>query len=188
MKHPKNQAKIRERIIENREQRRYCYLLLFICYLFTVPCSLLTGLDFNLRPKGFVSLPLGAGNEAASGSARYSTGGGAELGFEVDLATIWPNPLGLGYNLGLEGGMQISPMLGDDPSNVSYYTFGGAAGLYFFPLSRLFTRIDGAVGAYLSARDTGSSSGRSPAGLFWRNIPGLSTLGFDIAIWDFSTV
>ena len=78
---------------------------LFICYLFFFPSSFLIALDFNFRPKGFVSLPLGAGNEAANGSARYSTGGGAELGFEIDLATIWPNPLGLGYTFGLEAGM-----------------------------------------------------------------------------------
>ena len=137
-------------------------IIIFLA-LFSFPLSFLPCLDFNFRPKGFVSIPMGAGNEAADGE-RYGVGGGGALGFEIDLATVWPNPLGLGYTLGVEGGLLFNPLQGDDPVNVSFYSFDGAAGLYFFPLSRLFTRIDGAAGVHVSSRD----EGRSSAGLFWR--------------------
>ncbi|MDR0668721.1 MAG: hypothetical protein LBF95_01450, partial [Treponema sp.] len=52
-------------------------------------------LDFSLRPGGFVFIPAGEGNEAADGNKRFDIGGGGELGFDLDLASIWPNPLGL---------------------------------------------------------------------------------------------
>ena len=124
-----------------RKLHKCAATLLIAFILFMVGGSLLTAFDLSLRPKGFVSIPMGKGNIAADGNERYSVGGGGDIGFEVDLATIWPNPLGLGYTFGIEGGMLINPMLGDDAVNVSFYSFGGDVGLYFFPLSRLFTRI-----------------------------------------------
>jgi hypothetical protein len=65
--------------------------------------------DFNIRPRGFVFIPLGDGNIARDGNERYSTGGGGDIGFEIDLAGIWPNALGLGYTAGLEGGLSVTP-------------------------------------------------------------------------------
>ena len=128
--------------------------------LLAVPCSLLTGLDFHFRPKGFVSIPMGDGNVTEDGNERYSLGGGADFGFEIDLATVWPNPLGLGYTLGIEAGMLINVLQSEEVFNVSYYSAGGVLVLYFFPLSRLFTRIDGAVGVYASAsEELGSDPG-----------------------------
>jgi tetratricopeptide (TPR) repeat protein len=132
--------------------------------LFIFNCSLLFGLDFNIRPKGFVSIPMGAGNMADSGNARYSIGGGGELGFEVDLSTMWPNPLGLGYTFGLEGGMTLNALKGDSSENASFYSAGGVLGLYYFPFSRLFTRIDGALGVYQATH----AGERSNAGMAWR--------------------
>jgi hypothetical protein len=61
-------------------------------------------LDFSLRPRGFMFIPLGAGNRTEAGEERYSLGGGGDLLFDIDLASIWPNPLNLGYTLGIEGG------------------------------------------------------------------------------------
>ncbi|MCL2758961.1 MAG: hypothetical protein FWD22_01980 [Treponema sp.] len=134
------------------------FLLLTACFL-SIGTSL-SAFDFSFRPNGFVSIPAGDGNEAEDGNERYSMGGGGGLGFEIDLSTIWPNPLGLGYTFGIEGGLLINPMQGDNALNVSFYSFGGAAGLYFFPLSRLLIRADGAVGLYQSAlEDTVSSAG-----------------------------
>ena len=85
MKPPKNQ--------------RFCRSLFFFLFsFFFVPCSFLFGLDFTLIPNGFVFIPTGEGSaDPASGDPLYDIGGGGELGFEIDLSTIWPNPLGLGY-------------------------------------------------------------------------------------------
>ena len=141
----------------------YRFLLIFLVFLLS-HSSFLTGLDFSIRPKAFAFIPSGPGNAAEDGNVRYSVGGGGELGFEIDLSTVWPNPLGLGYTAGLEGSMLFNSLQGDTPETVSFYSFGGTLGLYFFPLSRLFTRIDGAVGVNKSAREEGSSE----PGLFWR--------------------
>jgi hypothetical protein len=76
--------------------------------LFVIAASGFNGvyaLDFNIRPQGFVFIPLGDGNTGADGNKRYSVGGGGDLGLEIDLASIWPNPLGIGYTAGIEGGL-----------------------------------------------------------------------------------
>ncbi|MCL2765895.1 MAG: hypothetical protein FWD40_11565 [Treponema sp.] len=149
-------------------------------FLLLVNCSLLFGFDFSLRPKVFFSIPMGEGNLAPDGNEMYSTGGGGDIGLEIDFSTIWPNPLGLGYTLGVEGGMIINPMQGRSAVNVNFYSFGGALGLYFFPLSRLLTRADAALGIGFSARD----GARSEPGLFWRaggEIGFRFTPGFTIA-------
>ena len=144
---------------------RRCALIVI---LLVVNCSLLIGLDFSFRPKGFVLIPMGPGNESEGKNDRYSVGGGGELGFEIDLSTVWSNPLGLGYTAGLEAGVLVNALQGDKAENVSFYSFGGVMGLYYFPLSRFFTRVDGAVGVQMSARDMGGTTGRSDPGLFWR--------------------
>ena len=51
-------------------------ILLFA--LLIVNCSLLIGLDFSFRPKGFVYIPMGPGNIAVDGSERYALGGGGD--------------------------------------------------------------------------------------------------------------
>ncbi|MDR3020786.1 MAG: tetratricopeptide repeat protein [Treponema sp.] len=161
------------------------FLVLLTAHCFALQTRLLTALDFNFRPKGFVSIPMGEGNiastsEAADGDERYSVGGGGELGFEIDLSTLWSNPLGLGYTLGVEGGMTVNPLLNEDQVNYSFYSLGGVAGLYFFPLSRLFTRIDGAIGVHQAAYE----EGKSDPGLFFRyggEIGFRFTPGFTIA-------
>ena len=143
-------------------------LIFFACCLLLVPCTLLNALDFSLRPKVFASFPLGSGNVTDDGDSRYGLGFGGELGFEVDLSTVWPNRIGLGYTAGLETGLLFNPLKGDEPSNISFYSFNGVAGLYYFPVSRLFTRLDFALGSQLSARNVGTGSGKSNAGMFLR--------------------
>ena len=121
-------------------------------------------LDFSLRPGGFVFFPAGPGNKAADGNERFDIGGGGDLGFDIDFASLWPNPLGLGYTAGIEGGLLYSPYKSPASGNVQLYSFGGALGLYYFPLSRLFTRVDGGIGVYQAVIEEGKGE---PA-LWWR--------------------
>jgi hypothetical protein len=114
---------------------------------------------------------MGAGNEAADGNERFDIGGGGELGFELDLASLWPNPLGLGYALGLEGGLLFDPYKAPASGNARHYGFGGVLGLYYFPLSRLLVRFEGAAGLYQALVE----EGRGQAALWWR---GGGELGF----------
>jgi hypothetical protein len=160
----KNEKVMYEKVMY-KEQGKNIFPFFFVLFslLFAHP-SLLFGLDFNIRPKGFASIPMGTGNTAENGSNRYGIGGGGEIGFEVDLSTAWPNPLGIGYTFGVEVGMTLNGLQGDSSENVSFYSAGGALGLYYFPFSRLFTRIDGAAGVYQAAR----AGGRSDPGLAWR--------------------
>jgi len=142
--------------MENK--KKYILIILFSFIVFNLPA-----LDFNFRPRGFVFLP-SDGVKSTGGSAMYDTGGGGDLGFEVDLSSVWSNPIGLGYTLGAEGGFLINAIHGDKNKSISVYSFGGGVGLNFFPMSRLFTRIDGAFGVYIPGFDgkTGDS------GTYWR--------------------
>jgi len=128
---------------------------------------------------------MGAGNIAPNGSEMYNMGGGGEIGLEIDFSTIWPNPIGLGYTLGIEGGLLVNPFRGDTDKNISLYSAGGSLGLYFFPLSRLFTRIDGTVGVYQAAiLDMDGNTSISMPGLYLRyggEIGFRFTPGFTIA-------
>jgi hypothetical protein len=119
----------------------------------------LSALDFSLRPGGFVFFPLGEPSVS-----RYATGGGGGLALDADFASVWPNSWGLGYTAGIEGGLMPAPVVGGAAGTVSFYSFGGGLGLYYFPFSRLFTRLDGSLGVFAEANETG----RSPASLFWR--------------------
>jgi len=142
--------------------------LFLILLLFTVNNSIF-GLDFNIRPRGFVFFPW----EVASvgGNSMYGIGGGGDLSFEVDLSSIWSNPIGLGYTIGVEGGMLFSSIKGDEEKSVGIYSAGGGVGLYYFPLSRLFIRIDGSIGAYIPTFEGNTGY----TGLYWR---GGTEIGF----------
>ncbi|MDR1617808.1 MAG: porin family protein [Treponema sp.] len=137
---------------------------LVLCFILVLAALSLSALEFSLRPGGFVFFPAGQGNEAADGNKRFDIGGGGQLGFDVDFASIWPNPLGLGYTAGIEGGLLYNPYKSPASGDVQNYSFGGALGLYYFSLSRLFTRIDGGIGVYQSVIE----EGRGRPGLWWR--------------------
>ncbi|MDR2103986.1 MAG: hypothetical protein LBP42_07790 [Treponema sp.] len=137
-------------------------ILLFLMLIVTAASG--SALDFSLRPRGFVLIPLGAGNQTGAGEERYSLGGGGDLLFELDLASLWPNPPGIGYTLGIEGGIAYSPVKSSGEDTLSLYSAGGSLGLYYFPLSRLFTRLDGGLGLFTGIMD----SGRTSPALWWR--------------------
>ena len=136
---------------------------LFFLLLLFVNCALIFGLDFNFRPRGFVYLPSNSVT-SAEGNAVYGMGGGVDLGFEVDLSSIWSNPIGLGYTLGVEGGMLFNPIKSETAKSLSIYSAGGGLGLYIFPMSRLFVRVDGSMGMYVPSLD--GNTGYS--GIYWR--------------------
>ncbi|GBU29450.1 hypothetical protein R84B8_03015 [Treponema sp. R8-4-B8] len=137
-------------------------MLIFLCSLLFAPSSLLFALDFNIRPRGFVYLPSEV--QTAEGNAMYGIGGGGDLGFEVDLSSVLPNPLGIGYTLGVEGGLLMNSIQGETEKNVSIYTLGGGIGLYYFHLSRLFIRADGSLGIYIPSIDGNADN----SSLYWR--------------------
>jgi len=141
----------------------HCSLLIVFCYLFFVPCSLLSALDFSLRPRGFVFIPT-EDVQSSEGHAMFTVGGGGDISFEVDLSSVWSNPIGLGYTLGVEGGMLLNGIEGNEEKSVSIYSLGAGVGLYYFPLSRLLTRIDGAIGVYIPSMDGNSGY----PNMYWR--------------------
>jgi len=140
---------------------RRIILLSIAFYLITATCF---AFDFSIRPKGFVFIPMGEGNTAPDGNKMYNTGGGGELGLEIDFSSIWPNPFGIGYTFGADGGMAFNSFQGDNAMNVNFYSLGAGLGLYYFPLSRLLTRLDGTIGVYQSSNEHGNSE----PGLFLR--------------------
>jgi tetratricopeptide (TPR) repeat protein len=137
---------------------------LILCFILVLTAVSAFALDFSLLPRGFMLIPLGAGNRSEDGEGRYALGGGGGLGFEVDFASIWPNPLGIGYTAGIEGEIAFNSLKEPAEGNLSLYSAGGSLGLYYFPLSRLLTRLEGGLGFYTAVMDNGRSS---PA-LWWR--------------------
>jgi hypothetical protein len=125
--------------------------------LFFVNCSLLFAADFSLSTGGFAIFPLG------DNSAHYKIGGGGSLGFELDIASILSNKLGIGYTIGVESGMLFSPFAFGD-GQLNFYSAGGTMGLYYFLFSRIPLRIDGGIGFY-TAND---GEEKAPAGLWYR--------------------
>jgi hypothetical protein len=144
--------------------------LLFLILLLLIVNSSLFGIDFNIRPRGFVYLP-SDDVKSADGNAMYSMGGGGDIGFEIDLSSVWPNAAGIGYTLGVEGGMLFNGIKGEGDKSLSIYSAGGGVGLYCFPFSRLLVRIDGSIGAYIPSLDGNSGD----YGMYWR---GGGELGF----------
>jgi hypothetical protein len=147
------------------------HLLIVLCLLPVVPP--LPALDFFLRPGGFFFIPKGEGNVAADGNPRYGYGFGGSLGAEIDLASVLSNPLGLSYSVGIEGALHSQAMQDSLADPVQLYSGGAVLGLAWFPLSRLFTRLDFAGGIYQASQ--GGTKGNP--GLFWR---GGGELGFRI--------
>jgi len=147
-----------EQLAMNKERT-----LLFLILLLLIVNSSLFGVDFNIRPKGFVYLP-SDDVKSADGNVMYDIGGGGELGFEIDLSSVWSNPIGLGYTFGIEGGMLMNPIHGNKDKNAAIYSIGAVVGLNFFPMSRLLTRVDGAFGLYIPSFDGNNGD----YGMFWR--------------------
>jgi hypothetical protein len=131
--------------------------LLFRTVLLLLAAAPLFSLDFSFRPRGFALFPLGEDSQS-----RYSIGGGGEAAFDVDLAGVFTNPLALGYTLGLEGGIFSTPVNAEGKS-LSVLSGGLNAGLYYFPVSRLIIRGEGAFGW-----SRGSETDVSSSSWWWR--------------------
>lgn len=133
-----------------------------IMALFIAHCSFfithLSALDFTLTPGGYVFIPMNESEDL------YDMGGGGDFGFEADLSSIFTNPIGLGYTFGLEAAMLVNQLKSQQPTNISFYHAGANIGLYFFPLSRLLIRAEGALGVYMFAGERGTSD----PGWYWR--------------------
>ncbi|AEF80052.1 hypothetical protein [Leadbettera azotonutricia] len=130
---------------------------MFAITVFFVPA--LPALDFSLRPGGFLFIPLG---EPAK--TRYDLGGGGDLLFDLDLSSVWPNPLGIGYTAGIEGGINYAPLASGTDKGLSLYSAGAGLSLYYYPLSRLLLRLDGAAGVYTGIME----KSRTPASWWLR--------------------
>jgi hypothetical protein len=117
----------------------------------------LFSLDFSFRPRGFGLFPLGG-----TSAERYSTGGGGDLAFDVDLSSVFTNPFALGYTLGIEGGLASLPVNAGDAS-LSVFSGGLNASLYYYPVSRLLLRGEGTFGWF-----KGSGLEVSSSSWWWR--------------------
>jgi tetratricopeptide (TPR) repeat protein len=136
-------------------------LFLFAALLLIAGC--LFAEDLIVRPQGFVAIPLGSGNKTVDGYERYKLGGGAGVGLDFDFSSLWPNKFALGYVAGVEAGVLLAPISSGDQT-ISFYSFAVDAGAYYFPLSRLFTRADAALGIH---QDT-MGGGKNSPGFMWR--------------------
>jgi tetratricopeptide (TPR) repeat protein len=118
----------------------------------------LGALDFGIRVKPYVSIPFGS----AFSVDNFTPGGGVDAAFDVDISSVLPNPLDIGYTAGVETGLNMIPLY--KAGNVSQFFAGGlGAGLFYYPLSRLALRLDGTLGLYQSSLKGGTYSN-----LFWR--------------------
>jgi tetratricopeptide (TPR) repeat protein len=119
----------------------------------------LPALDFSVRPRGFVLVPLGG-----KSSGRFNAGGGADLLFDLDLSGLFPPPgktgrlPGLGYTVGAEGSLGMMNSPAGDEARFSFLAGGFGTGLFYHPLSRLMLRGEGAFGGYRSSTPELSSS------------------------------
>ena len=135
---------------------------------FTIPALLFImaanvhAIDLSLTPGGFGFFPGGEGGD------RYEIGGGGGLGFDIDIASVLPNPLGIGYTVGIEGSILYSQNADFDGS-FQFFSYGGSLGLYYFPLARLPIRVDGAIGAYNALyTDVNNETSTQQPGMFLR--------------------
>jgi len=60
--------------------------------------------------------------------------------------------------------LSLNGINGEDDKSVNIYTAAGGIGLYYFPLSRLFTRIDASIGTYVPSLEENTGY----FGLYWR--------------------
>jgi hypothetical protein len=128
---------------------------IFVFLLFGLP-GFLGAVDFNVRARPYVSIPLG------SSADWFTLGGGADISLDVDISSILSNPLDIGYSLGPDFGINLAPVY--QVGEPAYFYSGGlGAGLFYYPLSRLSLRAEGAAGLYQS-----SYKGITYTNIFWK--------------------
>jgi hypothetical protein len=142
------------------KQKTVCITLaVFLC-----AAAFASGQDISVRPRGYVSIPAGSGNRADSGDGRYESGGGADLGLDFDLSSLWVNGIGLGYTAGVEGGFGYASLKSPADGALRLYSGGAGLGLHYFPFSRILTRAEAALGLYQGVTE----EAKSRADLWWR--------------------
>ncbi|MDR2133845.1 MAG: tetratricopeptide repeat protein [Treponema sp.] len=111
--------------------------------LFLAAAASGAALDFDVRPGGFVYLPMGDRAEY------FIPGGGGNLGLDLNFSGFIPRGFsGLGCSIGAEGGYAYAPLGQNTDGGLHLYSAGGTLGLHYFLLSRIFLRADAAVGWY----------------------------------------
>ncbi|MDR1933226.1 MAG: hypothetical protein LBQ57_10450 [Spirochaetales bacterium] len=99
-------------------------------------------LDFGIQARPFVLFPYGA-----DAPDLFETGYGGDLLFDIDISSLFLNPLPFGYFLGIQAGFNTIPKKNTGTS-MQVYNLGLGAGLFYYPLSRLSLRLGGAYGLY----------------------------------------
>jgi tetratricopeptide (TPR) repeat protein len=120
--------------------------------MFLTAALSLGAVEFFFRPAGYALIPVGSRAEY------FSPGGGGRLGFDLDVSSIFTNPLGLGYTAGIEAGYGYSPLAAGADGSLQLASFGGGFGFYYFPLPRLHLRLETAAGVYSGNSPNASSS------------------------------
>jgi tetratricopeptide (TPR) repeat protein len=115
--------------------------------------------DFSLRPRVFGLFPVGGRSPE-----RYKTGVGGDITVDFDISSVVARSPGLGYTGGIEGGYGMAPINDGGGNNLSFISGAGNLSLYWYPLSRLMLRADGALGVFRA----GDGRMNAPARLFWR--------------------
>jgi tetratricopeptide (TPR) repeat protein len=120
-------------------------------------------LEFTLRPRVYALFPLG---DKTTG--RFDTGFGTDILFDLDFSTIITNPLGIGYSAGIEGGLAFAPLISGRSDSISMLSGGFGLGVYYYPVSRLNLRLDGALGLFQGTLSGDTADAPSESSLWWR--------------------
>jgi TPR repeat protein len=111
--------------------------LLALLLVFLV--SPLWALDFGVRVRPYLSFPIGDSGDL------FTFGGGADAILDLDLSSIWGNPLDLGYSVGPEVSYNYFSFNAD--SGMSVITGGLGLSLFYY-FNRISVRGGGALGLY----------------------------------------
>jgi hypothetical protein len=138
----------------------------FFAFLLLFATVSLFSLDLSVRPRGFGFFPVGEVS-----IERFTPGGGVDIMLDADLSSLWPMPWGkssvalssLGYGPLVEGGFAVSPLASGAESALQLYSAGLGGQAFFYPLSRLFLRLDTVLGVYRGIMPESASPG-----FWWR--------------------
>jgi tetratricopeptide (TPR) repeat protein len=129
-------------------------------FFLLIALSPLSALDLEFRVRPFFFIPLG------ESVGFFELGGGGDLLFDFDISSVLTNPLGIGYSLGLEGGILYEGVVEPSSGNIQPYFAGLGARVFYYPLSRLYLAAEGAVGLHQAVQhliNEGYDNGR-----WWR--------------------
>jgi tetratricopeptide (TPR) repeat protein len=131
--------------------------IVFFTFAFMASVSL-CALDFGVRIRPYLSFPTGASGDL------FTFGGGADAIFDLDVSSVWGNPLDLGYSVGPEVSYSYFSFNAD--SGMSVIT-GGLGFSLFYHFNRISVRGGGALGLF-NASYTVESLERSHPNTWWK--------------------